>query len=70
MRLDDPDSFTLVPASMATGLASADITPLRLTDPDLPTIDLELVWRRDYLSPGTALFLNTAQALTHTWSAR
>ncbi|MEV1173895.1 hypothetical protein [Nonomuraea sp. NPDC049784] len=37
-----------------------------LTDPGLPTLDLELVWRRDHLPPAAALLLNTAAALTRT----
>ncbi|WP_217562198.1 hypothetical protein [Streptomyces sp. GbtcB6] len=53
---------------MATQLASADIAPVPLTDPGLPTIDFELVRLRDRTAPATALFLSTAGALTDLWS--
>ncbi|GLZ11653.1 transcriptional regulator, LysR family protein [Actinomadura sp. NBRC 104425] len=63
-RLDDRASFTLVPASMARALASADIAAVPLTDPGLPTFDLDIVWRRDHLPPAAALLLATASVLT------
>ncbi|TLQ41986.1 LysR family substrate-binding domain-containing protein [Streptomyces marianii] len=63
VRLDTPDSFTLVPASMAASLASARIFPLALADSGLPSIDFELVWRRDGTTPSTAIFLSTAENL-------
>ncbi|MFC3998878.1 LysR family transcriptional regulator [Nocardiopsis sediminis] len=66
LRLDDGASFTLAPASMAQSLASADVCAVPLTGPGLSTLDLDLVWRRDHLTPTATLLLRTAAVLTRT----
>ncbi|MFI7550093.1 LysR family transcriptional regulator [Micromonospora sediminimaris] len=53
--------FSLVPRSLAA-LPTVDGVVLTLTD-DLPAPDLELVWRRDALSPAAAVVVDVAAHL-------
>ncbi|MEU6265413.1 hypothetical protein [Saccharopolyspora shandongensis] len=64
LDLHDGKSFTLVPDSMAQHLVTADVAAVPLTDSDLPTFNLELVWRKEGLAPATALVVSAADALS------
>jgi DNA-binding transcriptional LysR family regulator len=61
-RLRAGEDFTVVPRSLG-GQPPAGTVSLPILD-DLPAIDLELVWRRDSLSPSAGALVALARRLT------
>ena len=62
LNLSDGPRFALLAAGMADHLPAAT-TAVPLDDDDLPTVDLELVWRSDLPSPGVGVLVEAAEQL-------
>jgi DNA-binding transcriptional LysR family regulator len=61
LDLSDRRSFALVVAS-AAGKVPVGTTTIAITD-DLPTMELQMVWKRDHTSATLELFIDTARGL-------